>query len=139
MKRISVVISAAVAIVLFAALVYVVLIAAHVAEPAAATVDGLTARRLWATAAVVLGLAGVVLGRMALSRPVKARAILALATGLAAALNGGLNLAVANGGPGSGNGVVGAAVAFVLGVTALTLGGLGLARCRRTALAPERC
>lgn len=34
------------------------------------------------------------------------RAIGALAVGLAAAVNGGLNLAVASGGPGTGNGVV---------------------------------
>jgi hypothetical protein len=51
-------------------------------------------------------------------------------------VNGGLNLAVTNGGPGTGNGVVGGAVAFVLGLIALALGGLALARCRRTALEP---
>jgi hypothetical protein len=58
---------------------------------------------------------------------------MALAVGLIAAVNGGLNLAVASGGPGTGNGVVGGAAAFVLGMIALALGGLALARFRRTA------
>jgi uncharacterized protein DUF6223 len=51
--------------------------------------------------------------------------------GLIAAVNGGLVLAVANGGPGSGNGVVGGAGAFVLGLIAMALGGVALARSRR--------
>jgi hypothetical protein len=62
----------------------------------------------------------------------------ALVAGLIAAVNGGLNLAVANGGPGTGNGVVGGAAAFVLGLIALALGGLALARCHGTALEPGR-
>jgi hypothetical protein len=60
-------------------------------------------------------------------------AIVALAAGLIAVINGGLNLAIANGGPGTGNGVVGAAAAFVLGLIALGIGRLALARSRRTA------
>jgi hypothetical protein len=56
--------------------------------------------------------------------------------GLIAAVNGGLNLAMATGGPGTGNGVVGGPAAFVLGLIALALGALALARCRRTALVP---
>jgi hypothetical protein len=48
--------------------------------------------------------------------------------GLVAVLNGGLNLAVATGGPGTGNGVVGGAVAFVLGMVSLAIGGLALSR-----------
>jgi hypothetical protein len=55
-----------------------------------------------------------------------------LAAGLIAGLNGGLVLAVANGGPGTGNGVVGGAGALVLGLIALALGGLALARSRRS-------
>ncbi len=58
--------------------------------------------------------------------------------GLVAAVNGGLNLAVANGGPGTGNGVIGGAAAVVLGLIALALGGLALPRCRRTALETRR-
>ena len=58
--------------------------------------------------------------------------------GLIALVNGGLNLAVATGGPGTGNGVVGGAAAVVLGLIALALGGLALARCRRTAFESGR-
>ena len=47
---------------LFGGLVYAVLVAAHVSEPAAATVYGLTPRRLWATTAAVLAVVGVVIG-----------------------------------------------------------------------------
>ena len=63
---------------------------------------------------------------------------MALVAGLIAVVNGGLNLAIANGGPGTGNGVVGGAAAFVLGLIALAIGRLALARCRRTALETGR-
>jgi hypothetical protein len=56
--------------------------------------------------------------------------------GLIAAVNGGLNLAVATGGLGSGNGVVGGAAAFVLGLIATAFGGLALARSRRSRSSP---
>jgi hypothetical protein len=126
--------------------VYAVLVAAHVSEPAAATVPGLTPRRLWATTVAVLALAGVVIGGLALARPAsrfgtgsgRLGAIVALVAGLIAVVNGGLNLAIANGGPGTGNGVVGGAAASVLGLIALTLSRLALARWRRTALQPGR-
>jgi hypothetical protein len=57
------------AVALFGGLVHVVLVAAHVSEPAATTVYGLTPRRLWATTVVVLALVGVVTGGLALARP----------------------------------------------------------------------
>ena len=131
---------------LFGGLVHAVLVAAHVSEPAATTVYGLTPQRLWATTVVVLALVGVVIGGLALARPSsrfgtasgRLGAIVALATGLVAVVNGGLVLALANGGPGTGNGVVGGAAAFVLGLVALAIGGLALARCRRTAIRPGR-
>ena len=127
---------------LFGGLVHSVLVAAHVSQPAATIVYGLTLRRLWATTAVVLGVGGVVIGGLALGRPTnrfgtasgRLGAIVALVAGLMAVVNGGLNLAIANGGPGTGNGVVGGAAAFVLGLIALALSGVALARCRRTAL-----
>lgn len=50
-------------------LVHVVLVAAHVSEPAATTLYGPTLRRLWATSAVALALVGVVIGGLALARP----------------------------------------------------------------------
>jgi hypothetical protein len=143
MKRtFAVVLAGLAAAALFAGLVHAVLVAAHVSEPAAASVHGLTPMRLWATTSALLALVGVVIG--ALARPAsrvgtasgRLGAILALAVGLIAVINGGLNLAVANGGPGTGNGVVGAAAAFVLGLIALAFGTLALARSRRTALKP---
>jgi hypothetical protein len=56
--------------------------------------------------------------------------------GLIAAVNGGLNLAVANGGPGTGNGVVGGAAAVVLGLIGVAIAGLALARSSRMVLEP---
>jgi hypothetical protein len=56
----------------------------------------------------------------------------ALVAGLIAAVNGGLNLAIAKGGPGSGNGVVGGAAALVLGMIGMVIAGIILARSRRT-------
>jgi hypothetical protein len=137
MKRTFVLILAALAgAALFGGLVHAVLVAAQVSEPAATTVYGVTARRLWATAAAALALVGVVIGGLALARPAgrlgRFGAIVALAAGPIAAFNGGLNLAIADGGPGSGNGVVGAAAAVVLGLIAMALGGLALALSRPT-------
>ena len=107
MKRtLAIFLAAVAAAALFAGLVHAVLVAAHVSEPAATTVYGLTPRRLWATTADVLALIAVV--------------------------NGGLNLAIAKGGPGTGNGVIGGAAALVLGLIAMALGGLALARSGRT-------
>jgi hypothetical protein len=140
MKRTFVIILAAMAAVfLFAWLVHMVLVAAHLSEPAATTVSGMTPRRLWATAAMVLGLVAVVNGGLALRRAARrvgnghgrTVAKVALVAGLIAAINGALNLAIAKGGPGSGNGVIGGAAALVLGLIAITLGGLALARSRR--------
>ena len=142
MKRTVVLVLAGVAAVaLFGVLVYAVLVAAQVSEPTATAVQGLTARRLWATVAALLALLGVVIGGLALARagrgfgPASGRlgGIVALVAGLIAVANGWLNLAIATGGPGTGNGVVGAAGALVLGLIALPLGGLALARSRRTA------
>ena len=147
MKRtFAIILAALAAAALFGGLVHAVLVAAHLSEPAATTVYGLTPRRLWATTADVLALVGVIIGGLALARPAsrfgidsgRLGAIVALVAGLMAVVNGGLNLAVANGGPGTGNGVVGGAAAFVLGLIALAIGGLALARCRRIALEPGR-
>ena len=57
---------------------------------------------------------------------------MALVAGLIAVVNGWLVLAIATGGPGTGNGVVGGAGALVLGLIAMAFGGLALARSRRT-------
>jgi hypothetical protein len=134
MNRTSVwIFTALIAAALFAVLVYTVLRVANVFEPASATVHGPTARRLWATATAALGLGGVIAGGLALVRPAgrfgttTGRLSAVLAGGIAAA-NGGLVLAFADGGPGSGNGVVGGAAALVLGALAVVLGSWALAR-----------
>jgi hypothetical protein len=70
MKRVfAIILAALAAAVLFGGLVYAVLVAAHVSEPAAATVYGPTPRRLWATTVVLLALGGVAVGGMALPAP----------------------------------------------------------------------
>src|SRR5947207_5096522 len=104
MKRtVPLVLAALAAAALFAGLVHAVLAAAHVSEPAATTVYGLTLRRFWATAAAGFGLVGVTIGGLALRRSAgrigtgngRLGAIVATAAGLIALVNGGLNLAVA--------------------------------------------
>jgi hypothetical protein len=142
MKRtFTLILTAVAAAALFGGLVHAVLVAAHVSEPAATTVYGLTLRRFWATGAAGLGLAGVVIGALSLRRFAgrigisngRLGAVVALVAGLIALVNGGLNLALATGGPGTGNGVVGAAAALVLGLIGMALGGFALARPRRSA------
>ncbi|PWT87571.1 MAG: hypothetical protein C5B55_14525 [Blastocatellia bacterium] len=142
MKRTLVLILVGLAgVALFVVLVHAVLVAAHVSEPAPTTVYGLTSRRLWATIVTVLALVGVVVGMLALVRPAsrfaagRLGAIGALVAGLIAVVNGALLLAIATGGPGSGNGVVGAAGALVLGLIALVLSGVALLRWRRSVTA----
>ena len=143
MKRVFVLILAALAAVaVLAGLVHAVLVATQLSEPAATTVYGLTSRRLWATTTAVLALVGVVIGGLALALPAsrfgtvfaprgfRLGTSVALAAGLIAVISGALNLAVANGGPGTGNGVVGAAGALVLGLVAMALGGLGMTRAQ---------
>jgi hypothetical protein len=141
MKRtFALIVPALIAAALFAGLVHAVLVAAHLSEPAATTVYGLKARRLWATTSAGLGLVGVIFGGLALRRSAgrietgkgRKRATVALVVGLIAMVNGGLNWAVATAGPGTGNGVVGGAVALVLGLIAIALGGLVQARSHRS-------
>jgi hypothetical protein len=139
MKRTYVlVVVALAAAALFAGLVHAVLVTAHVSEPAATPVHGLTPRRFWASTAASLALVGVIIGGLALRRSAgrvetgsgRWRATVALMAGLLAVVGGGLNLAFATGGPGTGNGVVGGAAALVLGVVATVFGGLAISRSR---------
>src|SRR5437773_3164356 len=104
MKRTFALILAALArAALIGGLVHAVLVAAHVSEPAATTVYGLTPRRLWATTAAVMALVGVVIGGLAFARSAgrigtgngRMGAIVALVAGLIAVVNGGLNLVIA--------------------------------------------
>ncbi|OIJ25554.1 DUF6223 family protein [Nocardioides luteus] len=98
----------------------------------------LTTARLWATLAAFVGLGGVVAGAAARGRAARGvgnrgrnGAVVALGCGSIALVTGVVNLLVADGGPGTGNGVVGGGIAIVLGLTALTLGALTLNRSRR--------
>ena len=59
-------------------------------------------------------------------------AVIEFPAGLIGLVLGGLVAATAEGGVGSGNGLGGAFVALVLGLVATVLGGLALARVRRT-------
>ncbi|MET8355145.1 DUF6223 family protein [Micromonospora sp. NPDC005206] len=97
-----------------------------------------TPERIWASVAALVALVGVVIGGLAL-RSVRRignggrkGAIVALVTGLTGAVNGAVNLAVADGGLGTGNGVAGGALALVLGLVGVVLGWLALARSHRT-------
>ena len=144
MKRTFVLFLAAMAAVaVLAGLVYIVLVATHLSQSAATTVQGPTTRRLWATTASVLALISVVIGGLAMVRSAsfgtaaRLGVILALAAGLVAVINGTLVLAFANGGLGSGNGVVGGAVALVLGLLGMIIGGLALSRSRRRTVAGD--
>ncbi|MFG1948773.1 DUF6223 family protein [Nonomuraea sp. NPDC048826] len=94
----------------------------------------LTPGRLWSLVAGGVGLVGAVVGGLALRRPAAMRwgAVAALVAGLAGAVGGGLVVAAAEGGPGTGYGIVGGYVALAAGLVAMALGGLALARTRRT-------
>lgn len=140
MKRIFVfTVAGFAAVAVFAGLVHTALVASGVSEPASVTIYGPTVRRLWASTVALLGLAGAIVGGLALARPSsrlgtasgQLGATVALVAGVIAVINGSLTLAMAKGGPGTGNGVVGGAVALVLGSIAVVLGALALARCRR--------
>ena len=140
MKRtLTLILAALAAALLVAGLIYAVLIAAGLAEPAASTVHGATSRRLWATTSAVVAIVGIFAGGRALRRPrdrfsndsKKLSAIVALVAGSVAAINGALVMALANGGPGTGNGVVGGAAALVLGLIACALGGVARPEVRR--------
>jgi hypothetical protein len=139
-KRIfTYIIVAVAAIALYFGLVHLILMVANVSKSAPSTVYGLTSKRQFALVALGIALISVVFGWRAfrkfssrisiLNR--KNGPILAIVTGLMAVIGGGLNLATANGGPGSGNGVLGSAQALVLGLTGMFLGGLTLLRFRR--------
>ncbi|WTW92056.1 DUF6223 family protein [Streptomycetaceae bacterium NBC_01309] len=110
------------------------------AQPVAAGVSDLSAGRVGAITAALLGLAAVVVGGLALARatgrirsgPGRNGAVAALVAGPAAIALGGLVAGTADGGLGSGNGLGGAYVALIVGLAGTILGGLARARSRRT-------
>ncbi|MGI5242009.1 DUF6223 family protein [Dactylosporangium sp. CA-139066] len=106
---------------------------------AASTVGAhtLTADRLLATAGWLVAMAGAVVGGLALAgrlgRFTAYGPIVALVAGAAGAAVGAVVLLTADGGPGTGNGVVGGAAAIVVGLAAVVMGALARARSRRAA------
>ena len=109
-----------------------------------ATITIMGSGRLGPTVAALLGLVGTVIGARALIRSnrrkqfnvdssatdERGRATAAFVLGVISLVLGGLFLATADGGPGTGNGVVGSGAAIVLGPIAIILGGLTRARSR---------
>ncbi|MFB4307408.1 DUF6223 family protein [Actinomadura sp. GTD37] len=137
--------SAVSAAVLLGVLAFASPAAAHDAgRPTAADVYDLSAGRLGAIAAALLGLAGVIVAGLALARPAgrlgtgsgRLGGGAAVAAGVLGMALGGLVAATADGGLGTGNGLGGAFVALLAGLVATALGGLALARARRTAVRP---
>jgi peptidoglycan/LPS O-acetylase OafA/YrhL len=97
----------------------------------------LSTGRFWSLIAAAFGLIGLVTGLLVRTRLLagartrRRNAGLALAAGLAGSVIGGLVVAFADGGPGSGSGIVGGYLAVLIGVVAMTLGVLGLNRSHR--------
>lgn len=113
------------------------LLAANVpVQPIAATAY-LTPGRSWSLVAALVGVIGVIAGGLALSRirfgNARRGAIVALSAGLLGMALGGFVVAAAEGGPGTGYGIVGGFIALVIGLIAAILGWLALARSRRAA------
>ena len=94
---------------------------------------GIGSGRLMPSVAALVGLMGVVLGGVALGRSAGRIGIAAGVAGLISVIVGGLHAANSAGGIGTGNGLAGAIVAMVVGLISMVLGGLALARARRTA------
>lgn len=118
--------------------------AAHVgasrpaADIMAADVFAMSAGRFGAALAGLFGLAGLIIGSLALFRPAgrvgngRLGAFTALLAGAVAMALGGLVVATSDSGIGTGNGRGGAYLALAVGAAAIVLGGLALARSRRT-------
>jgi hypothetical protein len=91
----------------------------------------LTGDRMVAAVAAVVALAGVVAGGLALLRSTTRRSTVAVVAGITGMIAGGLVVITADGGPGTGNGIVGGYAALTLGLIGAALGGLALARAGR--------
>jgi peptidoglycan/LPS O-acetylase OafA/YrhL len=89
-----------------------------------------TPDRLIATVAALAAFAGVIAGVLAMTRPSTRRPMIALVTGLTGLVVGTVVVVTADGGPGTGNGIVGGWAAVVLGLAATVLGGLAMSRRR---------
>jgi len=112
--------------------------AAHtLVQQAAVDAYTLTTGRLVGTVAALLALAGVIIGGLSLARSARRigtgrrGAIVALVAGLTGMVIGAYVVAAAEGGPGTGYGIVGGFAALAVGLIATVLGWLALARSRR--------
>ncbi|NUS05744.1 MAG: hypothetical protein HOV97_24675 [Nonomuraea sp.] len=92
----------------------------------------MTSGRLWSLVAAGVGVAGVVAGILGRVRGGRTAAVVALVAGPAAMVIGGIVVAAAKGGPGTGYGIVGGYLDLVVGLAAVVLGGLALSRSRRS-------
>ena len=100
---------------------------------AAPSVDAyaVTGDRVLATTAAVVALTSVVLGVVAVARTRRRPAVVALVAGSVGLIAGLFVIATADGGPGTGNGIVGGFVAVPLGLAAVVLGSLASTRSAR--------
>lgn len=94
----------------------------------------MTPRRIGSSLTVLVALIAAIVGGRALARAAgrPRDAILALVLGPLSLISGVLVVATAKGGLGTGNGLAGGVVAILIGLIGATLGGLALARSRRT-------
>ena len=109
------------------------------AQPAPVDSFALTPGRIVGTAAVLIAVAGVVVGWRALRRRTgneRRMSIVSLVAGITAMVVGGIVVGAAEGGPGTGYGIVGGYVALVAGLAATVVGWLALTRTRRAADRP---
>ncbi|OPC77218.1 hypothetical protein B4N89_42505 [Embleya scabrispora] len=118
--------------------------AAHASAPTIAVGD-FGSGRVGASVAALLGLAGAIVGALALARAtgrIRTRfaagigrngAFVALVAGTVGAALGLLVVVTAEGGLGTGNGLGGGIVALIVGVIAVVFGASALARFRRAA------
>ncbi|MBN8578977.1 MAG: hypothetical protein J0L66_18700 [Cytophagales bacterium] len=126
-------------IALYFGLVHVILIVANVSSSAPSTVYGLTSKRQFALVALGLALLSAIIGWRTFRKSAdhtdilhgKNWPVVAIVTGLIAIIGSVFNLATSNGGPGSGNGVLGSAQALLIGLAGIILGGLAIIRFRR--------
>jgi len=100
-------------------------------------VYGMTPERLAASVAMLVGLIGMVNGGWNLTRSRRIGngpngGMVALVAGLIGMALGGMIVATADGGVGTGHGLAGGVVAVVMGSISMVLGGLTRARSRRT-------
>ena len=111
-------------------------VATHPLDLSSASPYELSSGRLLSILAGVVGLAGAVVGGLALLRstgrrctgPGRRGAVISVVSGLVAIAVGALIAVTADGGLGTGNGLGGYFVAIFVGLIATTVGGLALAR-----------